>query len=161
MTSPVRVYDRTYLSFPGKNLVLEYIDGYCDVQEKWVDEWRIIDLNTGEVFAKDPVPQEVLHVVSAMQSHAAETSGKLGPFEYVVEAPPLPELKRWHDLPLSEKLRHVKSLAHDLEHDFSLDPESNECPFQAALTDYQQRYNDKPCFYQTEEGFWEIHESCY
>ena len=156
MTTPVEVYDRIYLSHPDKLLVIEYIDGYCDVLEKWLDEWRLIDLNTGEVFEKDPLPHTVLHAASSMSAGAH----KPALISYVVEKPKTPELRKFDDIPLKDKLRHVQSHAQDLEHDFNLEGNS-QCPLAAALLDYQQRCNDEPCFYKDEAGNWEIYEGCY
>ena len=156
MTTPVQVYDRIYLSHPDKLLVIEYIDGYCDVLEKWLDEWRLIDLNTGEVFEKDPLPHTVLGAASNM----AVGVHNIKPHGYVVEVSKTPELRKFDDIPLKDKLRHVQSHAQDLEHDFVLEG-NKACPLAAALVDYQQRYNDEPCFFQNETGEWEIHESCY
>ena len=155
MTTPVQVYDRIYLKTKAWNrtLVVEYIDGYCDVHEKWLDEWRLIDLETGEVFERSQMPHDVFHVASVMYSKEFGEQK----FEYIPEVNSKPELRKFDDLPLVDKVRHVQSHAQDLEHDFVLEG-NKECPFAAALLDYQQRYNDEPCFYKTEDGKWEIYE---
>ena len=154
MTTPVQVYDRIYLKTKAWNrtLVVEYIDGYCDVHEKWLDEWRLIDLETGEVLEKSQLPHDVIHAAAA----SPEEYGKQE-FEYIPEVNSKPELRKFDDIPLVDKVRHVQSHAQDLEHDFALEG-NKECPFAAALLDYQQRYNDEPCFYKTEDGKWEIYE---
>ncbi len=78
MTTPVAVYDRIHIKNDKRpNLVIEYLDGYCDEREDWVDEWRLIDLDTGEVFEADPVLNEVVHA-----AHCITTTGKDS--EYVV-----------------------------------------------------------------------------
>ena len=156
MTTPVEVYDRIHLKSENRTLVIEYLDGYCDVHEKWIDEWRLIDLETGEVCERDTLPHSVIHAASCMYS---SEFGKRK-FEYVPEVEPTPELKKFDDIPLSEKLRHVQSHALDLEHDFLLEGDKS-CPLAAALKDYQMRYNDVPCFSQNKDGFWEIDESCF
>jgi len=144
-TSPA-VYDRVYLTCPGRNLVIEYIDGYCDNEGEYLDEWRVIDLDTGEVFAKDTVPHEVLHTASAM----TRVEGSPKP-TYVLEA-------RKHflfkDVPLADKLRHIESHAKDLEHDFKLQADSR-CPLDVAMQEYNTMYNHR-CWYQEEDGRWEI-----
>ena len=140
------VYDRTRLDCPGRDLVLEYIDGYCEHEDKHLDEWRVIDLNTGEVFAKDTVPHEVLHVAAAM----TRVEGSPKP-SYVPEARKHIAFK---DVPLADKLRHIESHAKDLEHDFRLD-DDDRCPLEAAMQDYQTRYSHR-CWYQEEDGSWEI-----
>ena len=157
MTTPVQVYDRIYLKTKAWNrtLVIEYIEGYCDVHEEWLDEWRLIDLETGEVLEKSQVPHDVIHAAAARPGEYGKQE-----FEYIPEVKPAPALRKFDDIPLTDKVRHVQSHAQDLEHDFALEG-NKECPFAAALLDYQQRYNDKPCFYETEDGKWEIHESCF
>ena len=157
MTTPVKVYDRIYLSYPGRypqgQLVIEYIDGYCDVLEKWLDEWRLIDLSTGEVFEKSDIPHDVIHAAAHLTDRWKDSNC------YIVEKPPAPELRKFDDIPLKDKIRHVQSHAQDLEHDFNLEGDC-QCPLAAALRDYQQRYNDEPCFYNDEDGNWEIYEGC-
>ena len=140
------VYDRIRLSCPGRNLVLEYIDGYDEYEEKHYDEWRAIDLDTGEVFAKDAVPHEVLHVAAAM----TRVEGSPKP-SYVREARKHITFKA---VPLADKLRHIKSHAQDLEHDFKLEG-IDQCPLEAAMEEYQTMYSHE-CWYQEEDGRWEI-----
>ena len=65
MTTPVQVYDRIYIKNDKRpRLVIEYLDGYCDEKEDWLDEWRLIDLDTGEVFESDPVLNEIVHAAA-------------------------------------------------------------------------------------------------
>ena len=67
MTTPVQIYDRIYIKNNKRpNLVIEYLDGYCNVRQDWLDEWRLIDLDTGEVFESSPVLNEVIHVAANM-----------------------------------------------------------------------------------------------
>ena len=93
--------------------------------------------------------------------HAAatliQTQNSAYDLTYVPEAEPKPELKKFDDIPLKDKLRHIQSHALDLEHDFKLDG-NDQCPLDAALSDYQMRYNDKPCFAKDEDGNWEIYD---
>lgn len=159
MTTPVSVYDRIPVRYFGEhNLVIEYIDGYCDIHECWFDEWRLIDLDTGEVFASDPLPHTALAAACAMIK--SKLPAEDWTFTYVPEVKPPPELKKFDEIPLKDKMRHIQSHAQDLEHDFALEG-SSRCPLAAALNDYQMRYNDKPCFYNNEDGDWEIYEDCY
>tara|TARA_R110001599_G_scaffold17614_2_gene70056 strand:+ start:175 stop:648 length:474 start_codon:yes stop_codon:yes gene_type:complete len=143
------VYDRIRLACPGRNLVLEYIDGYDQLTEEHYDEWRVIDIDTGEVFGKSPTPQDVTPIAADMTC----VKGSPDP-EYVREV-----LRRkyitFKEVPLADKLRHVESHAKDLEHDFSLDGIDDLCPLEAAMEDYQQRYSHE-CWYQEEDGQWEI-----
>ncbi len=63
------VYCRTYLDYPGRNLVIEYIDGYTNEKEnEYVDAWRLIDIDTGEIFCEDALPHEVIAAASEMQA---------------------------------------------------------------------------------------------
>jgi hypothetical protein len=63
------VYCRTYLNYPGRNLVIEYIDGYTNEKEnEYVDAWRLIDIGTGEIFCEDTLPHEVIAAASEMQA---------------------------------------------------------------------------------------------
>ena len=156
MTTPVTVYDRVPIRFSeNHNLVIEYIDGYCDVREEWLDEWRLIDLDTGEVFEKSQVPHDVLHAASSMIKEDLKLPTPWH-FTYVPERKPKPELKKFDDIPLKDKLRHIQSHAHDLEHDFKLEGKTH-CPLAYALADYQMRYNDHPCFSKDEDGNWELY----
>ena len=139
------VYDRIRLACPGRNLVMEYIDGY-DEDGVYHDEWRVIDLDTAEVFAKSPTPQDITPIASEM----TRVVGSPAP-EYVQEAR---KYIAYKDVPAADKLRHIKSHALDLEHDFRI-VRDDRCPVQAAMQDYQQRYSHE-CWYQEEDGQWEI-----
>ena len=140
------IYDRIHLSCPGRSLAIEYIDGFDGLDEIHLDEWRLIDLDTGEVFAKDSVPHEVLHVASAM----TRVEGSPKP-TYVREAR---KHSLFKDIPLADKLRHIESHAKDLEHDFNLVGDVR-CPLDAAIQMYNTMYNHR-CWYQEEDGRWEI-----
>ena len=118
MTTPTTVYDRIRLACPGRNLVIEYIDGYCEERDEWLDEWRLIDLNTAEVFAKSPTPQDITPTASEM----TRVEGSPKP-EYIREARKYFVFK---DVPIADKLRHIQSLAQDLEHDLKLEG-SDQC----------------------------------
>ena len=146
MTTPATVYDRIRLACPGRNLVIEYIDGYCEERDEWLDEWRLIDLDTAEVFAKSPTPQDITPVASEMTR---------------VEGSPKPEYIRgarkyfaFKDVPLADKLRHIHSHAEDLEHDFKHDGD-NRCPLAVAMQEYQTMYGHR-CWYQEDSGAYEI-----
>ena len=140
------VYDRIRLACPGRNLVLEYIDGHDEEQDTCHDEWRVIDLDTGEVFAKDPVPHNVITIAAEM----TRVEGSPPP-EYVREARKYVTFK---EVPLADKLRHIKSHAQDLEHDFKLE-DNDQCPLEAAMQEYQSMYGHE-CWYKEDNGQWEI-----
>ena len=152
MTQPIKVHHRVYLTLnsrKGQQLVIEYVSGYCEAYGVTLDEYRLIDLLTGKVFAKD----EELYTVFAHASKMIQNEGRHR-YTYVPEKPI--KLKTFDELPLKDKLRHVESLAHDLEHDFRLEG-NNHCPLETAINDYHMRYNT-PCFYQESNGNWELFE---
>ena len=145
-----KVYDRIRLACQGnqhlgRNLVLEYVDGYDEAEEKLHQEWRVIDLDTGDVFAKGK-PHEVLHVASVMTIIEGAPA-----HVYVRETI---SYRKFIDIPLADKLRHVNAHAKDLEHDFKLD-DDDRCPLQAAMEYYQQCYSHA-CWYQQDDGNWDI-----
>ena len=53
------VYDRIYLNYPGRNLVIEYVDGYCQYNEYNLDEWWVFPPNHINYFSHDSL-QELL-----------------------------------------------------------------------------------------------------
>ena len=140
------VYDRVRLACPGRNLVLEYIDGLDEVEDTHHDEWRVIDLDTGEVFAKDPVIHDVIGIAAEM----TRVEGSPAPV-YVREARMYITFK---EVPLTDKLRHITSHALDLEHDLSLD-DDNRCPLEGAMEEYKT-FHGHACWYQEDDGRWEI-----
>ena len=108
------VYDRIYLKTkPGdsRNMVIEYLDGYLDKDQ--VDEWRLIDLNTGHVITKDSSVHEVIHVAACELSPDEEK-------EYVHEVEKR-EYRAFKDIPLKDQLRHIESDARDLADDMKLE----------------------------------------
>ena len=61
----VNIYDRIYIKSDRRpNLVIEYVDGYCEVRQDYLDEWRLIDLDTGEILESSSVANEVIHAAS-------------------------------------------------------------------------------------------------
>jgi len=145
------VYDRIRLACQGnqhlgRNLVLEYIDGYDEAEDKYHDEWRVIDLDTGDVFAKDRDPREALQVASVMTIIEGSPT-----HVYVRE---VISYRKFIDIPLADKLRHINTHARDLEHDFKLD-DDDRCPLQAAMEYYQQCYSHA-CWFQEADGNWTI-----
>mgnify|MGYP003627935239 CR=1 FL=1 len=152
MTVTAVVYDRVHLMYPGRNLVIEYVDGYCEYNDTNLDEWRLINLDNGVVEARSTMPHDVLVEASALQSQRFEND-ELFSQQYVPEQ----SAKRsWSQLPLADKLRHVESHARDLVHDFELDND-NRCPLAVALKDFEQRYNDSQCFQKSlMSNEWEI-----
>jgi hypothetical protein len=143
------VYDRIYLNYPGRNLVIEYVDGYCQFNECDLGEWRLINLDTGIVEEKSTIP----HAASIIQRRRFSDSLGEGP-AYIPEKP---EKRTWKQLPLNDKLRHVVSHAQDLEHDFKLEGDTR-CPINVVLQDFDQRYNNEPSFYKKRNGEWELYE---
>jgi hypothetical protein len=145
------VYDRIRLACQGnqhlgRNLVLEYIDGYDEAEDKHYDEWRVIDLDTGEVFASDPDPREALQIASVMTIIEGSPA-----HVYVREDI---SYRKFIDIPLADKLHHINAHAKDLEHDFKLDGD-DRCPLQAAMEYYQQCHSHA-CWFQEAEGNWTI-----
>jgi|TARA_R110000822_G_scaffold60579_1_gene150746 hypothetical protein len=145
------VYDRIRLSCQGnqhngRNLVLEYISGYDEAEDKHYEEWRVVDLDTGEVFAKDSDPRSALQTASVMTIIEGSPA-----HVYVREAW---RYRKFEDVPLADKLRHINEHAQDLEQDFDLAGD-DRCPLQAAMEHYQQCYSHA-CWYQQDNGNWDI-----
>jgi len=147
------VYDRVRLACPGRNLAIEYIDGTDESAGKYYDTWRLIDLDTGEVFAKDVVPHEVLAVASTMTRTENDTSE----FEYIREAR---QYRLFKELPLKERMRYILSHAQDLEHDFRvMGPglQNGRDPIEVATQELNDMYNENPCFYfNNEKNEWDL-----
>jgi len=137
------VYDRVRLACPGRNLAIEYIDGTDELAGKYYDTWRLIDLDTGEVFAKDVVPHEVLSAASEM----TRTENDSSEFEYIREAR---QYRLFKDLPLKERMRYILSHAQDLEKDFNNDGVDAD-PIEVATQEMNDMYNETPCFYHNPE----------
>jgi len=147
------VYDRVRLACPGRNLAIEYIDGEDEAAGRYYDTWRLIDLDTGEVFAKDVIPHEVLAVASEMTRTENDTSE----FEYIREAR---QYRLFKDLPIKERMRYISSHALDLEHDFRvMGPglQNGRDPIEVATQELNDMYNENPCFYfNTEKNEWDL-----
>ena len=153
MTVAAVVYDRVYIMYPGRNLVIEYVDGYCEYNDVNLDEWRLINLDNGIIEAKSTMPYDVLLAASALQSQSSIKDGLFSSTQYVPEQA---SKRSWSQLPLADKLRHVESHARDLVHDFELDND-DRCPLAVALKDFEQRYNDVQCFQKSlMSNEWEI-----
>lgn len=143
------VWDRIYLNYPGRNLAIEYIDGFCTHHDESFNEWRLIDLDTGVVESKSERSCDVIHHASILFNKKFNNEKK----EYIPEKA---ETCSWNDLPLSIKLDYVQSHAADLEEDFNLDG-ITRCPLEAALTDFSQRYSNKDAFVKNiKTGEWEM-----
>ena len=85
------VYSRIYLNYPGRNLAIEYIDGYTNEDKnEYVDTWRLIDLTTGEVFCEDVLPHEVIGEAAAIQAQLFKNESH---DEYVKPIPPITPLR--------------------------------------------------------------------
>lgn len=149
----VTVYDRVYLKAGKKDLALEYLDGY-DASGNMLDEWRIIDLATGEVFESDVGLHEVIGVASEMTTEArGENSDN---WQYIEGKPPVSTYKTWDQLPVGVRLRYIQSHALDLEHDFRV-VKDNRDPIEVAMQELSELYNEKPCFYLNKRtGKWDI-----
>jgi hypothetical protein len=146
------IYDRVYLKGFKQDLVLEYLDGY-DLNGNMLDEWRVIDLLTGEVFASDPNLHQVITKASELTTEARGENHEN--WEYVVGKPPISTYRTWDQLPVSARLRYITSHALDLEHDFRV-VKDNRDPIEVATKELRDMYNEKPCFFQTRDGKWEL-----
>ena len=95
------VYCRTYLNYPGRNLAIEYIDGYTnEEQNEYVDTWRLIDLATGEVFCEDTLPHEVIAEAALIQANLWKNDSH---DEYVKPVPPTTLLRALNTNKTGEK----------------------------------------------------------
>ena len=93
MTQQPDVYSRIYLNYPGRNLVIEYIDGYTNEDKnEYVDTWRLIDLTTGEVFCEDVLPHEVIGEAALIQALLFKKKPQQ-PDEYVEPVTPTTPLR--------------------------------------------------------------------
>ena len=150
------VYSRIYLRTrpsDSRNMVIEYLDG----GEPYMDEWRLIDLNTGHVYEKDPVLNDVLHEAADLL-YSDETKP-----EYVKEVKQR-NYRAFKDIPLKDQLRHIESYAQDLAHDMKLgiNDEIITNPVLHATKVLNEMYG-YPCFFQEEhqaagkiEIVWEV-----
>ena len=141
------VYDRIYLKTqPGdpRNMVIEYIDGYLGPD--MVDEWRLIDLTTGHVIAKDPSLNEVVHIAHS-ELYPEDTP------DYVHEVEQR-EYRKFKDIPFRDRMRYISSNALDLEHDSRNDSTIENAIIEATKMLYDTY--DYPCFFDTGDGTWEL-----
>ena len=158
------ILDRIYLKNPRPadrfNLAIEFITHHKGIRDE--DCVRLIDLNTGEVIAESEYFADAYEIIS----YASALYPKQD-FEYTVgwkkgekqPGEPSRELRAFKDIPLECQFRHIQSLALDLEHDATLDSGSHITnPLLQATEDYQ-RY-DYPCFFETEDGSWELDFDC-
>lgn len=154
--SKVIIYDRVYLKGSDQDLVLEYLDG-CDSQGNMLDEWRVINLSTGEVFASDPSLNQVITKASELTVEArGETQEN---WQYVEGKPPISTYKTWDQIPVSDRLRYITSHALDLEHDFRvIGPglQNGRDPIEVATKELRDMYNEKPYFFLNRDGNWEL-----
>jgi len=142
----IHVFDRVHLNVPGKNLVLELLDGY-DSSENYVDAWRIIDLDTREEFDRKGCLYEVIRTASQM---TCEVSSETVHDNYVEGREPDREYFFFKDIPLNVRMRYISSHALDLEHDFRvMGPglQNGRDPIEVAAQELNEMYNEKPCFY--------------
>ena len=92
-TNQPDVYDRIYLNYPGRNLVIEYIDGYTnEEQNEYIDTWRLIDLTTGEVFCESVLPHDVIKEAAAIQAQLFKSDSH---DEYIKPVSPATPLQAW------------------------------------------------------------------
>jgi len=151
MTNKITVHDRVYLNVPGKTLVIELLDGR-DRDGTYVDAWRLIDLNTGEEFARDVNLHDVIHQASLITCEAQDDHYD----EYIVGRPPEADYRVFRDLPMTVRLEWITSHAHDLEHDFRLDGDTRD-PIAVATQEMNDIYNERPCFYfDRQAAKWEL-----
>ncbi len=147
----IHVFDRVYLNAPGKNLVLELLDG-LDANENYVDAWRIIDLDTREEFDRNVCLHEVMRTASQM---TCDASSKTVHDNYVEGREPDREYFFFKDIPLRVRMQYITSHALDLEHDFRVVNDDRD-PIEVATKELQDMYNEKPCFFKTRDGKWEL-----
>ena len=156
--------DRIYLKNPRPadrfNLAIEFITHHKGIRDE--DCVRLIDLNTGEVIAESEYfadAYEIISYASALYSnHDLEYTSGWKKGEQQPEEPAR-ELRAFKDIPLECQIRHIKCLATDLSHDMALESGGHITnPLLQATEDYQ-RY-DYPCFYQEEDGTWELDFDC-
>ena len=142
MTNKIKAYDRVYLNVPGKDLVLELLDG-LDSNEDYVDAWRVIDLATGEEVSRGPCLHTVISTASQM---TCEASSQTVHDNYIEGREPDREYFFFKDIPLKVRLQYITSHALDLEHDFRVIKDSRD-PVEVATRELNEMYNEKPCFY--------------
>ena len=152
MTNKIKAYDRVYLNVPGKDLVLELLDGR-DSNENYVDAWRVIDLATGEEFSRGPCLHTVISTASQM---TCEASSQTVHDNYIEGREPDRQYFFFKDIPLTVRLQYITSHALDLEHDFRVIKDSRD-PVEVATTEMNEMYNEKPCFFLNRQtGKWEL-----
>ena len=152
MTNKIKAYDRVYLNVPGKDLVLELLDG-LDSNENYVDAWRVIDLATGEEFSRGPCLHTVISTASQM---TCEASSQTVHDNYIEGREPDREYFFFKDIPLTVRLQYITSHALDLEHDFRVIKDSRD-PVEVATREMNEMYNEKPCFFLNRQtGKWEL-----
>ena len=152
MTNKIKAYDRVYLNVPGKDLVLELLDG-LDSNEDYVDAWRVIDLATGEEFSRGPCLHTVISTASEM---TCEASPQTVHDNYIEGREPDREYFFFKDIPLTVRLQYITSHALDLEHDFRVIKDSRD-PVEVATREMNEMYNEKPCFFLNRQtGKWEL-----
>jgi hypothetical protein len=160
------VYDRIYLDVPGKTIVIELLDGFDGLtgDETYMDCWRLIDLETGEVFAQETNLHGIVGEASAMTCKASPDKAiQERQFEYITGRPPLSTYRIFKELPLVQRIRYITELAQDLEHDLigAID-DSNRDPIEVATEELNDMYNEKPCFYiDRQTGQWELDVDLY
>ena len=142
MTNKITAYDRVYLNVPGKTLVLELLDG-LDSNENYVDAWRVIDLDTGEEFSREPCLHTVISRASQM---TCEASSQTVHDNYVEGREPDRQYFFFKDIPLTVRMQYITSHALDLEHDFRILKDGRD-PVEVATKEMNEMYNEKPCFY--------------
>jgi len=157
------ILDRIYLKNPRPadrfNLAIEFITHHKGIRDE--DCVRLIDLNTGEVIAESEYfadAYEIISYASALYSkHDLEYTSGWKKGETQPEAPEEPEVeyRAFKDIPIECQFRHIQSLALDLAHDMTL--ESGDWIKNPVLQATQDmNCYDYPCFYQEEDGNWEL-----
>lgn len=138
----IHAHDRVYLNVPGKNLVIELLDGR-DENGNYIDTWRIIDLDTREEFDRN----ECLHTVMGTASKmTCDASSETVHTNYVKGREPDREYFFFKDIPLRVRMQYITSHALDLEHDFRVLNDGRD-PVHVATRELNEMYNEKPCFY--------------
>ena len=84
MKKELEIYCRTYLKHPDMNLVIEYVDDLRldSSLPDYHDKWRLIDLNTGKIYAESEILHDVVDAASELQGQRFGTNlSQSGPSE--------------------------------------------------------------------------------
>jgi len=157
------ILDRIYLKNPRPidnfNLAIEFITHHKGIQDE--DCVRLIDLNTGEVFAESEYFADAYEIIGyasgLFPKHDWEYTEGWKKCEEQPEEPEV-EYRTFKDIPICEQMRHIQSHAYDLEHDMRLEDGGFGSRIKNPVLQATQEMNryDYPCFYEEDDGRWEL-----